>query len=203
MSWRGGFKVSCKLKRWCRRRVTLLLWEHVYSGQVLQVCRFNFCAALSFSCAVSECSTAFYASGINKASSMRSHICNFWSTNAPLFVLNPLLLLCTRCSMCYYACFDHKIAFTWRFLSRALGALGMRILKVMKLSMMHKDHSLQLSPYSCILDPLVSPTIRLNSSYFCRKCIQTCSTVYTRGACNPCSPQPEPQCAQTAERKRR
>lgn len=36
-------------------------------------------------------------------------------------------------------------------LSRALGAFRMRILKVMTLSMMHKDHSLELSPRGCIL----------------------------------------------------
>lgn len=80
------------------------------------------------------------------------------------------------------ACFDRKIAFTWRILSRALGALGMRILKVMKLSMMHKDHSLQLSPYSCILDPLVAHTSRLNSSISAGSAFKQCSnTAYTGG----------------------
>lgn len=92
------------------------------------------------------CSLRMQHSGINKASSMRSHICNFWS-----HILSETLCKWRLLSFMNYVhaltekCIYHKHC------SRALGAFGMRRLKVMTLSMMHKDHRLVLSPCRSIL----------------------------------------------------
>lgn len=50
-------------------------------------------------------------------------------------------------------------------LSRALGAFGMRRLKVMTLSMMHKDHSLKL-PQSIQKPPLRICAVLVNANYW-------------------------------------
>lgn len=85
-------------------------------------------------------------------------------------------------SLTVWCCYLHALTekcIDPNILSRALGALRMRILKVMTLSMMHKDHSLELSPRSCTLRLLVAQSVRLKS------CISAGRSAFRHGASFP------------------
>lgn len=135
-----GIQSFLQVKTRCRRRGALLLRDAGCPRQVLQVRWTNFCAATSSVLDVQfeNAARLFYAIGINKAAVREAIFVTFDMLTRPFWFGRP----CNWCLMWRLHALTGKCV-DGNIFCRALGALRMQMLQVVKLAVMHKHQYLE------------------------------------------------------------